>query len=102
LDGSWLPPVAIAATGSLRASPRLAVDRAGNVVLAWITSREDTGPRLEASYRLVHSNWTPRRRLSPDGIRPRTFALTAASHRRAAVAWMTNVAVVQARRFSVQ
>ena len=101
-DGSWLKPVVMADTGNLGGSPALAVDRRGNVVLAWMTNRNAAGPRLEASYRPVHGDWTSRRRLTPVDTRPRAFAVAAGGHRQAAVAWITRDEMVQALRFSVR
>jgi hypothetical protein len=106
-DGSWRNPVRLADAGHFRAGPEVVVDRHGNVLVAWNTSRDGTGPRLEARYRVARGTWTPRRRLSPDGARPslpppNLFSIAVGGTHAAAVAWVTPHETVEFRRLTVR
>jgi hypothetical protein len=80
---AWQPVQAISAVQQMVFAPDLAVDRQGNVTVAWVHNRQNRG--VEAATWLAGSGWQPPVTIAPGGWADTVSV--AASRGRAAIVW---------------
>ena len=98
-NGMWRRPVVVARAGRhpYDPLPDVATNARGDAIIVWgRTTGEDR--RLRVTYRPLGHSWTPVRRLTDAGTRPRLYAVAVGGCGEAAVAWLEGKRTLQVRR----
>ena len=98
-NGSWSPPLAISAVGTLVRDPNIVVDAAGNVTALWVRYDTNGAAGVETATRPVGGNWSTPLLLSAGA--PDEFSLVVNAAGDVAAIWSSfvgNAAVVSSDR----